>query len=122
MDGTSSHCKCYKNKDSRRFRIENPVPIDLRALKALRRSPMALDIYVWLAYRMSFLKGNTAIPWVALQRQFGADYATTPQGRRDFKKRFLQALAKVHLVYPQARLEPDTYNLILKPSRIHITR
>lgn len=101
---------------------ENPIPIDLRALKALKRSPMALDIYVWLAYRLSFLRTNTSIPWAALQLQFGADYATTPQGRRNFKKKFLQALAKVHLVYPEARLDTDTYNLILKPSRLHIRR
>lgn len=101
---------------------ESPIPIDLRALKALKRSPMALDVYVWLAYRMSFLKGNTSVPWTALQLQFGADYPTTPQGRRDFKKKFLRALAKVQLVYPAARVEPDTYHLILKPSRLHISR
>lgn len=101
---------------------ENPVPIDLRALKALKRSPMTLDVYVWLSYRLSFLKGNTAIPWAALQLQFGADYPATPQGRRNFKKGFLQALAKVHLVYPQARLDTDTYNIVLKPSRLHILR
>jgi len=32
--------------------INNPVPIDLRALKALKRSPMGLDIYCWLTYRI----------------------------------------------------------------------
>ena len=32
---------------------ENPVLIDLRALRALKRSPMALDVYLWLTYRMS---------------------------------------------------------------------
>jgi hypothetical protein len=101
---------------------ENPIPIDFRALKALKRSPMALDIYVWLTYRMSYLKGNTSIPWSALQLQFGADYPATPQGRRDFKKKFLRALGKVHVVYPQARFEPETYKLVLKPSRIHILR
>ena len=31
--------------------IKNPVPVDMRALKALKRSPMALDIYCWLTYR-----------------------------------------------------------------------
>jgi hypothetical protein len=30
----------------------SPVPIDLRALKALKRSPMRLDIYSWLTWRM----------------------------------------------------------------------
>ena len=32
---------------------DRPVPIDMRALKALKRSPMALDIYCWLTYRLS---------------------------------------------------------------------
>ena len=31
--------------------IDRPVPIDMRAMKALKRSPMALDIYTWLTYR-----------------------------------------------------------------------
>ncbi|RBO88775.1 replication protein RepA [Pseudochrobactrum asaccharolyticum] len=101
---------------------ENPIPIDLRALKALKRSPMALDVYVWLSYRLSFLRTKTSIPWAALQLQFGADYPLTLQGRRDFKKKFLQALAKVRLVYPEARLDADTYDLTLKPSRLHILR
>lgn len=28
---------------------ENPVPLDIRALKLLKRSPMALDVYLWLS-------------------------------------------------------------------------
>jgi len=59
---------------------QRPVPIDLRVLKALRRSPLAIDIYCWLTYRMSYLKRVTVIPWEALQAQFGADYSRT----RDF--------------------------------------
>ena len=27
--------------------ISNPVPVDMRALKALKRSPMKLDMYIW---------------------------------------------------------------------------
>jgi len=36
--------------------VERPVPVDMRALRALRRSPLALDIYTWLTYRMSYLR------------------------------------------------------------------
>jgi hypothetical protein len=43
--------------------IERPVPVDMRALRALRRSPLALDLYVWLTYRMSYLRQPTAVPW-----------------------------------------------------------
>ncbi len=31
--------------------IALPVPVDMRALKALRRSPLALDLYAWVCYR-----------------------------------------------------------------------
>ncbi|WP_018417332.1 replication protein RepA [Teredinibacter turnerae] len=102
--------------------IENPVPIDIRALKALRRSPMALDIYCWLTYRLSYLKKPTQIPWGALQTQFGANYATTQEGTRNFKKKFLMHLKKVLLVYPDAKLEDCGQTLLLKPSPTHIPK
>ncbi len=101
---------------------ENPVPLDLRALKLLKRSPMALDVYLWLTYRMSYVKQPTPIPWGALQMQFGADYPHGNQGRRNFKKAFLHALKKVRVVYPDARLDENAGNLILLPSRLHIQK
>lgn len=97
-----------------------PIPIDMDVLKSLRRSPMALDIYCWLTYRMSYLKKSTTIPWFALQIQFGADYAANPQGTRNFKKAFLRELQKVTLFYQEARLEPLEEGLNLKPSNSHI--
>jgi hypothetical protein len=55
--------------------IDRPVPIDMRAIKALKQSPMALDIYTWLTYRASYLKRPTVIPWSSLALQFGSDYS-----------------------------------------------
>ena len=53
--------------------IANPVPIDLRAFKALRGSPLAMDLYTWLTYRMSYVQSNTRpITWEALMLQFGS--------------------------------------------------
>ena len=46
--------------------IRRPIPIDLRALSALKSSSLALDIYCWLTYRMSYLKHTTEIPWELL--------------------------------------------------------
>lgn len=102
--------------------INNPVPIDMRALKALKRSPMALDIYCWLTHRMSYLKQKTEIPWAALQTQFGADYATDEQGIRNFKKAYLKHLKKVCTVYPKAKVLEGNTGLILKPSPTHIPK
>jgi hypothetical protein len=97
-----------------------PVPVDMRALKALTRSPLAIDIYTWLSYRMSYLNRRTAIPWEVLQAQFGAGYPLTPQGKRSFKREFLQQLRKVHVLYPQARFEVTGDCLILRPGKSHI--
>lgn len=97
--------------------VERPVPVDMRALKALKRSPLALDIYCWLTYRMSYLRKPTEIPWLALQMQFGADYGR----KRDFKAAFLSHLRAVHVLYPEANVEEGEKGLLLKPSKPHVT-
>ena len=100
----------------------SPVPIDMRALKALKRSPLALDIYVWLTYRMSYLKKQTVIPWPALQSQFGSSYPQTTRGLLDFKRAFLNHLRKIHAVYPEAKVESVDRGLQLLPSKPHIAK
>ena len=102
--------------------IENPVPVDTRALKALKFSPMALDIYCWLTYRMSYLKQPTAITWPQLQAQFGAGYADNENGIKNFQRSFTQQLKKVLVVYPEANIETARGRLILKPSRPHVAK
>lgn len=102
--------------------IDRPIPVDMRALKSLKRAPLALDIYCWLTYRMSYLDGRIEIPWSLLELQFGSDYADTPQGRRDFKRKFLLQLRKVRVHYPQANLEEGQRGLVLLPSRPHIPK
>jgi Plasmid encoded RepA protein len=52
--------------------VRGPVPIDTRALRALTRLPLAIDLYVWLTYRMSYLKEPTMVPWELLSLQTGA--------------------------------------------------
>lgn len=96
--------------------IQYPIPIDMDALRALKKSPMALDIYCWLTYRMSYLKNKTTIPWAVLEIQFGSDYERT----RDFKKYFMTQLLKVSLVYSNAKVETNDHGIILSPSKTHI--
>jgi hypothetical protein len=98
--------------------IAHPIPVDMRAIKALKKSPLALDIYAWMTYRASYATKPSEIPWPALAMQFGADY-----GRQiDFKIAFLFALKKVHTVYAGANFEVTERGLIIKPSRPHIGR
>ena len=102
--------------------ISNPVPIDLRALKALKKSPMALDVYMWLTYRMYSVKKPFVITWDSLQLQFGADFADTAQGKQGFKRGFATALKKVQVVYPDANVIPDKNGILISPSKVHIAR
>jgi len=102
--------------------IQNPVPVDMLALKALKRSPMAIDIYCWLTYRMSYLRRPTSIPWELLQAQFGCDYPDTAQGKAHFKQKFNQHLKSVLVVYPEAKLEASKDSLTLKPSKTHVKK
>lgn len=102
--------------------IERPVPIDMEALAALKRSPMALDIYFWLTYRLSYLKRDAVIPWALLQMQFGADYAQDAEGLRNFKKNFLIRLKNVLAVYDKAKTDNTEKGLLLKPSPPHVAK
>ena len=96
--------------------IDRPVPIDMRAIRALKKSPLALDIYSWLTYRMSYLKSPTVISWAGVAMMLGSSYAEL----RDFKKAFLNELRKVLLVYPNANVEVLPDGLRIKPSLTHI--
>lgn len=92
-----------------------PVPIDLRALAALRThggGGLPIDIYSWLAHRMSYLRSSTLIPWSLLSQQFGSQYKL----ERQFKAKLLEALPKVFAVYPAAKVKPTTDGLLLSPS------
>jgi hypothetical protein len=98
--------------------VDHPVPVDMRALRALRRSPLALDIYCWLTFRLSYLRKTTKISWPALAAQFGADYSRAD----NFKAAFIAALRKVSVVYNAIRVEPTTTGLLLKPANTHVER
>lgn len=109
--------------------ITNPIPIDLRAFKALRGSPLAMDIYTWLTYRMSYLQTTSKpITWESLMLQFGAGYGMSVidnppvfrQAVLDFKRNFLKALKLVQTVYPEAHMNYNDVGLILAPSPTHV--
>ncbi|HRJ01915.1 MAG TPA: replication protein RepA [Hyphomonas sp.] len=100
--------------------VDHPLPVDLRVIKVLRSSPLAMDIYMWLTHRMSYLSRRTTIPWQSLMAQFGSDYSSNDQGVRDFKRAFLRQLQHVHYLYKEARIEPTDDGLVLLPSPTHV--
>ena len=96
---------------------ERPVPIDLRALEALR-SPMAIDHYCWLTYRNSYLRKPSRFPWAALAAQLGADY----REGKNFKRKALSAIRQVLVLYPSARVDPVRGGILLRPCSPHVRR
>ena len=100
--------------------IQRPVPIDLRAYKSLRGSPLAMDIYTWLTYRMSYTKRRTRpIPWASLMLQFGSNFSGE-SAVRNFKKAFLKAFDAVLVVYPKIQIDARKNGLVLIPSPTHV--
>ena len=93
--------------------IESAVPLDNRALLALKGSALTLDVYAWLAHRLHRIDGRGVIlHWKALREQFAQEYRGKDPDK-DFKKEFLPALKKVLAVYPQARVKPVTGGVLL---------
>ena len=96
--------------------MDSAVPLDNRALMALKGSALALDVYTWLAHRLHRIGGRgVTLHWKALREQFAQEY----QGKdpdKDFKKEFLPALKKVLAVYPQAKVKPVTGGVLLVSS------
>jgi hypothetical protein len=95
--------------------VAHPVPVDLRALRALR-PPLALDVYAWLTWRSASLERPLALSWPELAVQFG----TRARRVRDFRAEFRRALRRVRLVYPGPRVEAGTDALVVHPARGHV--
>lgn len=77
-----------------------PVNLDgWRAIQSASKSPLALDVYVWLCARLHNLKGVGRPTWEQLQAQFGSQ--TT---RKEFVRLFKGALDIALQQYPQARV------------------
>jgi len=73
---------------------------------------MAIDIYVWLAYRLHHLTGPTPVSWRAVYDQFGGGYAHL----RQFKAKFKEPLALALAAYPEAHVSANDEGLMLYPS------
>ena len=99
--------------------VAAPVPLDLRAVKALKKSPLALDLYAWATRRVSYLPRPTLSSWESLRRSFGAGYADTPQGRSCFRVKVIEAFRRIVMVYSELKIESQENGLLVRPSSPH---
>ena len=96
----------------------HPVPLDMNTLTALKRSPLGLDLYLWLVYRTFALRAPLRLTWRLLYRQFGAH----PDNARDknivnaFRRKVLRELKKIKLAWPGLNYTTAKGVLVLLPS------
>ena len=103
--------------------ISHPVPLDMNALKALKRSSLGLDIYLWLTYRTFSLQSPLRLSWRQMYRQFGVDpikdnNKITIQA---FRRKVLRELVKIKTAWPDLNYATAKGVLVLSPSKPAIT-
>ena len=98
--------------------IRHPVPIDMNTLKALKRSSLGLDLYLWLVYRTFPLRAPQQITWRQVYRQFGAHPAKASDNNtvQAFRYKVLRELKKIKLSWKDLNYTTAPGVLILLPS------
>ena len=98
--------------------INHPVPLDMNTLTAMKRSPLGLDLYLWLTYRTFTLRTPQRLSWRLLYSQFGVDpdKASDNLTVQNFRKDCLRELKKIKLAWPELNYSTAPGVLILHPS------
>jgi Plasmid encoded RepA protein len=91
---------------------EHPVPVLEAAIRQISGKSMALDIYIWLAYRLHRIDNPTSVSWPALYGQFGAGFKALKHFKPEFSKSLKLALA----AYPEARVGLSGEGILLHQS------
>ena len=95
----------------------HPIPVDRAAIRDIQSSPRAIDIYLWLAFRLPALQAEASISWSALWRQFGRERLL-----RTFRAEFKEPLGLALAAYKAARVQVGDRGLVLMPSSAPIQR
>ena len=99
--------------------VQHALPLRESAIRQISNRSMAIDIYVWLAYRLHHLQKQTSVSWSSLQAQF----STGPRELRFFKRDVRSSLELALAVYPEATVAiDDKTGVILHPSAPPISK
>ena len=98
--------------------IQYPVPLNMNTLTALKRSPLGLDLYLWVVYRTFPLRAPLRLTWRLLYSQFGAhpDKASDKNTVNAFRRKVLRELKKIKMAWPELNYRTAKGMLILLPS------
>jgi len=92
--------------------IRNAVPLDLRVLSILKNSPLGLDLYMFIAWRVFKMDKSVFISWQSLQEQLGGQYAELKKFSRDCRSH----IKKIQAIRPDLNVTFVKGRLCLKPS------
>ena len=102
--------------------IERPFPINLNALKALRKSSLAMDLYLWLTFRMKGVRRPLRLTWAQLCKQFSETEGLSGGTAREFARRMRVQLSRVVEVWPELKISFERGCLVLMPSERQVRR
>ena len=100
---------------------KHAVPLNEHAIRELRDSATALDLYTWLAYRLPRInpKRPSLLSWQQLAVHFGNDGTNIRKFRQTVRDAWER---QVSAVYPEAQAEFDTTVIRLRASPAPLQR
>ena len=105
--------------------IRGAVPVDMGIIRHIESSPMALDLFMWLSYRFSYLRTPTAVTIPQLMAQFGTRMDPEDcEARRNFVVKLKKSVAKIHEAWPEARITvmKGGQGVLLRPTAPSVSR
>ena len=101
--------------------VARPVPLDFNVLRAMKRSSLGLDAYLWLTYKLHHLEKPDKLSFRRLYGQFAAHPEKTGKfAIRDFRKDLLRELEKLHTAWPEFTYRVLLGHLVLRPTRSRV--
>jgi hypothetical protein len=95
----------------------SPVPVDMRVVRAIKNSSLALDLNVWTAYKtfIATTKGQPQrVPFRGLMQQLGADYSEV----RGFRRKTKEVLDRLCGFYPGINISYYRGGVEIRPGRL----
>ena len=112
---------------SEKFRsaiLSAPVPLRTDILKALHKSPLAIDVYMWVSYRLFTMHAagqeSLSLGYGRLQEQFGT--AIAEGNYRKFRQDFREAFAKIANCWREKDSEKSLLNYELNTTGLTLYR
>lgn len=92
---------------------QTAAPTDIGALKCLMPGTLRMDVFIFLVWRLYYLKKTTIIPWSELY----AMHASPGVSNKRFRQSFKIALIEAKCFYSQANVETNDKGIVLRRSQ-----